>query len=65
MRQSSTKKVLTAHLDSYILAMLPEGEKVSKEKRDMALDAVCATGVPWGRTERMRRITSGKYLAIA
>ena len=63
-QDSCTKKVLAADLDGFILGHLPEGEKVNKAQRDVALDACCATSIPWGLTERIRRISSGRFLAI-
>ena len=51
-------------MDAFILPMLPEGEKVGKAQRDAALDAVCATGIPHGRTELMKRISTGRYITI-
>ena len=62
---ASTKKDLVAHLDAFIQPMLPDGERLDKAQRDTALDAVCATGVPHGRTERMKRVSTGRYITIA
>ena len=62
--EASSKKALVAHLDAFIQPMLPDGERVDKAQRDAALDAVCATGILHGRTERMKRISTGRYITI-
>ena len=64
VQDSNTKKILAADLDAFISQQLSDNEKVNRSLRDLALDACCSTSVPWGTSERIRLISSGKYLAI-
>ena len=63
-KDGSTKRELVAHLDRYIQSQIPNGERPDTAARDAAIDVSFATGIAHGRTGRLRRIASGKYVKI-
>ena len=63
-KDGSTKRELVAHLDRYIQTQIPDGERLDRAARDAAIDVSFATGIAYGRTERLKRIATNRYVKM-